>query len=89
MHKTAEKIPLGEGLFKQILDREKRAYDTEKAMASLIHEMKVHKLMNELSELVNKNKVTQEELISIQELIKSPDYENLTVAESIIKEYGK
>lgn len=51
--------------------------------------IKVEFLMQMLGELVAENKVTQEELTSIQEMIKSPDYENHTVAQSIMEEYGK
>ncbi len=85
-------IPEGKGLFEQISESNKRVWNVqtgEKGMRMFFHAMKVESLMQMLGALVEENKVNQEELIRIQEMIKSPDHESVTMAELIMEEYGK
>jgi hypothetical protein len=85
-------IPLGKGLFEQISESNKRVWNAqtgEKGMLMFFHAIRVEGLMYTLGRLVEDNKVNQEELTSIQEMIKSPDHENVTMAELIMEEYGK
>lgn len=85
-------IPLGKGLFEQISESNKRVWNVqtgEKGMLMFFHAMRVENLMQMLGALEVENKVTQEELTRIQEMIKSPDHENVTMAELIMEQYGK
>lgn len=85
-------IPEGKGLFAQISENNKRVWNVqtgEKGMKMYFHAMRVEFLMQILRTLEAENRVTQEELISIQEMIKSPDHESVTMAELIMEQYGK
>jgi hypothetical protein len=83
-------IPLGKGLFEQISESNKRVWNVqtgEAGMRMFFHAMKVESLMQMLGALVTENRVNQEESTRIQEMIKSPDHENVTMAELIMEQY--